>query len=97
MEKGLLSGVISIDLKKAFDTLDQKIILPRLTKYDVDQDALKWFMSHLTNPVQRCNVNNHLSSASHLNCGVPHGSIIGPLLFFDLHQRATKLLEPRLP
>ena len=47
----------------------------------MDQDALKWFKSYLKNRLQRCNVNNHLSSATPLNCGVPQGSIIGPLLF----------------
>ena len=81
IDRGLLNGVIFIDLKKAFDTIDHEIILKKLTKYGVDQDALKWFKSYLTNRMQRCNVNNHLSSASPLNCGVPQGSIIGPLLF----------------
>ena len=81
VDKGLLNGVIFIDLKKAFDTIDHEIILQKLAKYGVDQDALKWFKSYLTNCLQRCYVNNHLSSASPLNCGVPQGSIIGPLLF----------------
>ena len=47
----------------------------------LDQDALKWFKSYLTSRMQRCNLNNHLSSASPLNCGVPQGSIIGPRLY----------------
>ena len=81
VDKGLLNGVIFIDLKKAFDTIDHEIILQKLAKYGVDQDALKWFKSYLTNRLQRCNVNNHISGASPLNCGVPQGSIIGPLLF----------------
>ena len=81
VDKGLLNGVIFIDLKKAFDTIDHEIILQKLAKYGVDQDALKLFKSYLANRLQRCNVNNHLSSTSPLNCGVPQGSIIGPLLF----------------
>ena len=73
IDRGLLNGVIFIDLKKAFDTIDHEIILKKLTKYGVDQDALKWFKSYLTNRMQRCKVKNHLSSASPLNCGVPQG------------------------
>ena len=80
IDRGLLNGVIFIDLKKAFDTIDHEIILKKLTNYGVDEDSLKW-KSYLTNRMQRCNVNNYLSSASTLNCGVPQGSIIGPLLF----------------
>ena len=57
IDRGLLNGVIFIDLKKAFDTIDHEIILKKLTKYGVDQDALKWFKSYLTNRMQRCNVN----------------------------------------
>ena len=81
VDKGLLNSVIFIDLKKTFDTIDRKLILQKLAKYGLDQDALKWFKSCLTNRLRRCNVNNHLPSASLLNRGVPQGSIIGPLLF----------------
>ena len=81
IDRGLLNGVIFTDLRKAFDTIDHEIILKELTEYGVDHDALKWFKSYLTNRMQRCNVNNYISSASTLNCGVPQGSIIGPLLF----------------
>ena len=60
IDRGLLNGVIVIDLKKAFDAIDHEIILKKLAKYGVDQDALKWFKSYQTNCVQRCNVNNDL-------------------------------------
>ena len=81
IDRGLLNDVIFIDLKKTFDTIVHDVILKILTKYGVDQDALKWFKSYLTNRMQRCKVNNHLSSASPLNCGVPQGSITGLFLF----------------
>ena len=57
IDRGLLNGVIFIDLKNAFDAIDHEIILKKLTKDGVDQDALKWFKSYLTNRMQRCNVN----------------------------------------
>ena len=81
-QEGLHNGVIFIDLKKVYDTIDHKTILQKLAKYAVDHDALNWFKSYKTNRMQRVNVNNHLSTTSFLNCGVPQESIIGPLLFF---------------
>ena len=75
IDNGLLNGVVFIDLTKAFDTIGQEIILR------VDQAAIKWFLSHLSARTQRCNVSGKLSSAHTLSCGVPQGSILGPLLF----------------
>ena len=75
IDEGLLNGVIFIDLKKVFYTIDRDIILKKI--YLVwrcsMQDAVKRFKSYLISCMQRCNVNNHLSSASPLNCGVPQG------------------------
>ena len=76
IDRGLLNGVIFIDLRNALDTIDHGIILKKLTNYGVDQDALTWFKSYLTNRMQKCNVNNYLSRERPLNCSVPQGSII---------------------
>ena len=81
IDNGLLNGVLFIDLKKAFDTIDHVIILRKLANYGVDQIALRFFASYLCNRSQKCSVNGALSSASKLTYGVPQGSILGSLLF----------------
>ena len=84
IDNGLLNGVLFIDLKKAFDTIDHEIILRKLANYGVDPNALRFFASYLCNRSQKCTVNGALSSASKLTCGVPQGSILG-LLFFLIY------------
>ena len=81
IDRGLLNGVVFIDLKKAFDTIDYDILLCKLSAYGVDELALTWFRSYLTNRRQKCFVNGQFSRISTTTRGVPQGSIIGPLLF----------------
>ena len=85
INNGLLNGVLFIDLKKAFDTIDHEIILRKLANYGVDPNVLRFFASYLS---QKCSVNRALSSVSKLTCGVPRGSILGPLftLIFTIFQ-----------
>ena len=57
IDNGLINGVIFIDLKKAFDTIDHKILLRKLASYGIDHRALKWFDSYLSDRQQKCVVN----------------------------------------
>ena len=68
-------------MSKAFDTIDHSILLRKLQHYGVRGLPLDWFSSYLSNRFQQVLCNDHLSDKLLLNCGVPQGSILGPLLF----------------
>ena len=72
---------IFIDLKKAFDTVNHSILLLKLHHYGVRGKAYEWFQSYLSNRKQFVCVHGHDSDSLPLTCGVPQGSILGPLLF----------------
>ena len=70
-----------LDLKKAFDTVNHKILLSKLECYGIRGLALSWFQSNFSNRKQICRINNSLSTFQNISCGIPQGSNIGPLLF----------------
>ena len=81
IDRGNVNAVVFLDLKKAFDTVDHDILLAKMNLYGIQGIALDWFRSYLTNRTQRCLVNGSLSRICSLKCGVPQGTILGPLLF----------------
>ena len=80
MDKGQYAAMIFIDLKKAFDTVDHKILLKKLKRYGVIDSENAWFASYLSNRMQFCRVNRVSSGLDEISCGVPQGSCLGPLL-----------------
>ncbi len=71
---------IFIDLQKAFDTVNHSILLQKLSHYGIRGTPLLWFQSYLTDRQQYVSFNNHSSQLGGITCGVPQGSVLGPLL-----------------
>ena len=74
-------GVIYLDLSKVFDSLNHELLIAKLRCYWLDQNAIEFFKSYLTNRYQYCKMNNTLGDWRKIIAGVPQGSIVGPLLF----------------
>ena len=77
--KGLFTGMVMLDLQKAFDTVDHSILCQKLEVLGVS--SLNWFKSYLSDRKQYVCVSGATSSPGFVSCGVPQGSILGPLLF----------------
>ena len=72
---------IFLDLSKAFDTIDHNILLHNIEYYGFRGNVLKWFTDYLYNRKQYVLYNSCKSDHKNILCGVPQGSISGPLLF----------------
>jgi len=70
-----------LDFSKAFDTVNNKILLGKLEHYGIRGIANDWFKSYLTDCQQVVMVNNTTSRKCNILCGISQGSVLGPLLF----------------
>lgn len=74
-------GMVMVDFRKAFDLVDHTLLLKKLRHYKLSDATVQWFSSYLLNRKQRVVINNTESTSENIVCGVPQGSILGPLLF----------------
>ena len=72
---------VFLDFSKAFDTVNHEILLQKLRYYGIRGIANDWLRSYLNKRKQFCTYDNTKSDIGLVNCGVPQGSILGPLLF----------------
>ena len=86
----LLSCGVFIDLKKAFNTIDHDVLLDKLNHYGFRGIINSWFSSYLKNRTQTTQVDCHISDKAVVGCGIPQGSVLGPLLSLlyvnDIHR-----------
>ena len=81
MEDHQYSCGLFTDLSKAFDTVNHTILIRKLEKYGIRGIVKKWFKSYLCNRKQFVSVGSTSSEEQTISCGVPQGSVLGPLLF----------------
>ena len=93
MDKGEMKGALFVDLSKAFDTVSHSSILDKLPYYGINQQELSWFTDYLFNRTIQVSYNGTLSNILPMYCGVPQGSILGPLLFYYTLIEALDLMQ----
>ena len=98
MNKGHVTLLVFLDSSAAFDTVDHSSLLTSLqTRFGVSGKVLEWFASYLHDRSQRITINGTLSDSFSLQCGVPQGSCLGPILFVIYASKLFEITSRHLP
>ena len=94
LDSGKITVLTLLDLSAAFDTIDHDILLHRLQHvFGIQNIALQWFKSYLVNRTQIISANGIHSSPVDVCCGVPQGSVLGPVLFILYTQPLSSVID----
>ena len=78
VSEGKFVGMLLLDVQKAFDSVNHQILCRKLEAMGIDPS---WFISYLSNRQQLVYIDGINSNVKQLSCGVPQGSLLGPLLY----------------
>ena len=81
LDSGQMLGMVFVDLRNAFDTVDHRILCNKFKLYGVQQREISWYKGYLSDRSQYCSVGGYDCNVGELELGVPQGSCLGPLLF----------------
>ena len=84
IERGLINAVVFLDLKKELDSVDHEILLFERRSLGIRGQALRLFRSYLEDRTQTCQIDCSKSTPTFLKCGVPKGTILGPLFSYSI-------------
>ena len=85
-DKGMITSMILIDLKKAFDTIGHDCLLQKLYAIGFSKRTINWFKSYLSNRSFLVNLGNYFSQRASVSCGVPPRFYFGATLGFNMRQ-----------
>ena len=96
MDEGKVTGLLFVDISKAFDSINHKVLLDKLKHMGMSERSLQWFKSYLAERRQCVFINGQTSETQRITLGVPQGSILGPLLFNMYINSLPNAVETRL-